>query len=214
MLTKRLAAIYELVEENSVVYDVGSDHAFLPCALVKNKKCPHAFAGDNKKGPLENAKKNIRAQGLEDQIEAILYDGIDERIEADTIVLSGLGYYTVEKILDRADLKKYKEIIVQVNQDVMKLRKYISDHGYAITKEKVVYDGFYYEIVAFSAHLKGHYSLKECYLGPLLMKEKDVVYLDSLRQKKKILEDIFAKVAVKDSVRMTYYEWLKEILGQ
>ena len=107
MLSKRLRAIFELVLQDSVVYDVGSDHAFLACALVKEKKCPLAYAGDNKKGPLDNAQKNIRELKLEGKVIPHLYDGIDPKIKADVVVLAGMGFYTAEKILSAVDLSKY-----------------------------------------------------------------------------------------------------------
>ena len=214
MLSKRLAQIYDLVKKNSVVYDVGSDHAFLACALVKNGKCPLAYAGDNKIGPLENAKKNIHHLGLDTKVIPSLYDGIDPNIKADVIVLAGMGFYTVQKILSAADLRNYQEIIVQVNQDVPKLRSFISELGYKIINEKVVFDGFYYEIVVFDPKIEASYTAKECYLGPILMKERDEVYLDSLRQRKKSLEDIFKRVQSKHDPRMTYYKWICEVLNK
>ena len=65
MISDRLAAIAYMVEKNRVVYDVGSDHGLLPIFLVESNISPKAYAGDNKLGPLENAKKNIEEAKLE-----------------------------------------------------------------------------------------------------------------------------------------------------
>ena len=55
--------------------DVGTDHAYLPIALVSEGKCRKAYASDIGKGPLERAKENIVSAGLEEAIETVLTDG-------------------------------------------------------------------------------------------------------------------------------------------
>ena len=45
------------------MYDVGTDHAYLPCYVVAEGIVGKAYAGDNKTGPLKNAQENIRELG-------------------------------------------------------------------------------------------------------------------------------------------------------
>ncbi|MBR3227423.1 MAG: tRNA (adenine(22)-N(1))-methyltransferase TrmK, partial [Erysipelotrichaceae bacterium] len=60
MLSERLLTISKLIDRDKVVFDVGSDHALLPCFLVREGICPKAYAADNKEGPLNRAKETIR----------------------------------------------------------------------------------------------------------------------------------------------------------
>lgn len=192
MLSKRLEEVSKLVDLNKVVYDVGSDHGLLPCFLVKEGTCPKAYASDNKEGPLNKAKENIKRYHLEDKVIPVLCDGIDLiEDDVDIITICGMGYFTVEHILGDKDLSKYSKIIVQVNKDVPLLRKYINDHHYKILDERIVYDDFYYEIVVFTARESATYSDLEIEYGPILLKNKDELFIEYLNNRIKTLKKIY-----------------------
>ena len=191
MISKRLKAIAEFIEKDKVVYDVGSDHAYLPCFLVLNGITNKAYAVDNKIGPLNKAKENIKNNNLEGKVIPILSNGIDDiKNDVDIIVLSGLGFYTVKDILENKDLTKYSKIIVQVNKDTNLLRKWISDLNYSIIDEKVVYDDFYYEIVVFNSSYSKKLDDKEIKYGPINLLKKDSIFIDCLKYKKSKYEAI------------------------
>ena len=57
-----------MVTEGSSLADVGTDHGYIPIALVQTGKVSHAIAMDINKGPLERAALHIREQHLEDRI--------------------------------------------------------------------------------------------------------------------------------------------------
>ena len=59
MLSNRLLALVSLINQGSIMADVGSDHALLPCYCVSNGIVSKACAIDDKKGPIQNAIKNI-----------------------------------------------------------------------------------------------------------------------------------------------------------
>ena len=52
-LSKRLAKVGEFVPENTRLADIGSDHAYLPVALMLKGKIQFAVAGEVVKGPYE-----------------------------------------------------------------------------------------------------------------------------------------------------------------
>ena len=60
----RLKKICDLVDENSIVADIGTDHGYIPIELLKSEKINYAILSDINKGPLENARKEIERQGL------------------------------------------------------------------------------------------------------------------------------------------------------
>lgn len=181
MLSKRLLKIAELIDENKVVYDVGTDHGLLPCFLVLNKNCPKVYACDNKIGPLNKAKANIEKYELEGKVIPVLSSGIDDiKDDVNIITTAGMGFFSVKDIFEGKDLSKYDKIIVQVNKDTNLLRKWISDHNYSIIDECIVYDDFYYEIVVFNANKGPKLSDLELKYGPINLRDKTDTFKEYL----------------------------------
>ena len=72
----RLKSIAEFVPRGARVADIGTDHAQLAIELIKSGRASKVIAADKNVGPLEAAKKNISAAGLEERIETWLGDGL------------------------------------------------------------------------------------------------------------------------------------------
>ena len=100
-ITERLKKCGAMVEKGSKIADVGTDHAYLPIYLIKEKKATHAIACDLREGPLENAKKNIKKFGLEEKIETRLSNGLEniKENEADEVIIAGMGGILISEIL-------------------------------------------------------------------------------------------------------------------
>ena len=112
-MNQRLKAISALVPSGTILADIGTDHGYLPIDLVKRGICPKAYACD-----------------VAGKVFAILSDGFNQVPEdADCAVIAGMGWYTAQAILERAEerLPSFRRIIVQVNGDTDLLRKWISD---------------------------------------------------------------------------------------
>ena len=52
-LSKRLSAVAEFVTPGGCLVDVGTDHGYVPIALLEQKKISSAIAMDVNRGPLE-----------------------------------------------------------------------------------------------------------------------------------------------------------------
>ena len=207
MISDRLAAIAYMIDSNKVVFDVGSDHGLLPCFLVESGISPKVYAGDIAEGPLNSAKENIEKRGLSDKVITVLSDGLAKaNDDVDVVVISGMGYHTIKHILDSCDVTRYQNIIVQSNTDVELVRQYISDHEYTIEDERMIYDGFYYQIIKFSADMHDKYSDVEIKYGPVLLKKRDHIFLDYLRSKREKLIEINKKAN-----KIEYQNTIKEI---
>ena len=79
-LKPRLMAIADdirLSENTEVIYDIGTDHAFLPIWLVKNGYCKRVVATDIRRGPLKKAAENIARFSVEGCVRLHLGDGFD-----------------------------------------------------------------------------------------------------------------------------------------
>ena len=206
MLSERLLKIAEMIDNNKVVFDVGSDHALLPCFLLSKGICQKVYAGEVAQGPLTKVREAVRKHGYEGKLIPVFSDGLENAPDdVEVVVIAGMGYYTIEHILDNCDVSRYDSFIIQSNTDVDLLRAYIANKGYLITDEQVVHDGFYYQIVRFDGKRKGEYSPLEIKYGPVNIARMDDTFKEYLKDLKKRLEWINER-ANKEEYRQTISE--------
>lgn len=211
MLSKRLKAIALLVPKNDNVIDIGCDHALLDIylTLYNNNIC---VAADISEKVIENAKKNILKYNLQDKIETIVSDGINniEIKKNSTIVISGMGTYTILDIVSKIDKSKINKLIIQSNNNLYELRKKINDFGYEIELENVVYDkNKYYTIIVLK---KGNKKYKNKYLkyGVNIIKNEDYKkYINYLIKKN---NEIYLKLSNKYLLKKIKLKYEKFIL--
>ena len=132
-LSKRMKAVASMVTQGYKLCDVGTDHGYVPISLVTDGTIPEAIAVDINKGPLERANLHIRSCGLEDKITTRLSDGLSavKEGEAESIIIAGMGGELVIHILTEGDAvcKKAKELILQPQSDIHKVRYYVRNAG-------------------------------------------------------------------------------------
>ena len=197
-INKRLKTISKLIDNNSVILDVGCDHALLDIYTVLNNNSIKAYASDNKKGPLEGAKANISKYRLNDKINTILMDGIEAVPEdVNTVVISGMGGMNIINILSNKDsLKNVDTLILSPNNDYINVRKKIVKLGYYFEDEVLLIDkGITYLIMKLKKGKK-RYCKREMVLGPILLQKNDKVfikYLDDELKRKKIIYSLTPK---------------------
>lgn len=151
-LSRRMKAVAAMVSVRGVLADVGTDHGYVPIALVEKKKVKRAIAMDINRGPLERAKKNIALHGLEEYIETRLSDGVEALAEgeADSILIAGMGGELIIHILSEGEpvCKRAKELILQPQSDICRVREYLRLHKYKIVDEDMVCeDGKFYPMM-------------------------------------------------------------------
>ena len=131
-LSRRLSMIASMVRRCHSVADIGSDHAYIPCALVLNNQCAFAIAADIAKGPLEQAINNIEKYELNDKVIPVLSDGLINVEPTDCIVIAGMGVITAIEIMEAQldKIKMAKQVVVQVNKDPMTLRPLMMKHAF------------------------------------------------------------------------------------
>lgn len=181
MNSKRLEAIASLVPKGSTLLDVGTDHAYLPIYLSKEKICKRILASDISKNSVQKAKENLKKYNVKNVIiyNADGLNGINEYY--DTLTLSGMGTYTIIKILDKKNLPD--NIIISSNNDLYTLRRYMQKIKYKIDKEiTVLENGKYYDIIKYT---KGKEYLS--YFKLKYGKSKDKEYFKYLLNKEKFI---------------------------
>ena len=100
-LDERLFTCAEFVRENSVLADVGTDHAYLPAFLLKQGKIRFALCCDINEKPLESAKATVKEYGVANRVKLYLCDGLSgvEKDEFSDLVIAGMGGEMIIKIL-------------------------------------------------------------------------------------------------------------------
>lgn len=186
-ISKRLKAIANMVDNNTKLIDIGCDHGLLDIYLFKNKKKMKIIASDIHEGAVKAAEKNIIKYELKDKIKLRQADGLDaikRKNEVDTVLLSGMGFNTIKKILSNKEkMNQINSIIVQSNTDVVKLRKFVIKLGFKIEKEGLVKDkDIIYTVIKF---IKGKekYSYEEIYFGPKILENKNDLFFEYYEKK-------------------------------
>ena len=214
-LSKRLLALYQMVERGSVTADIGCDHAQLSIALIQNDICPHVYACDLREQSLQRATEAIQAAQLQNRITPCLKNGIAQLApEVSTIVIAGMGVETALMILSDhpEELQEQRTFIIQVNRHVDKLRSWISKHHYTIVKEALVEEDHFYEIVCFRCQYHGAYNEEEQLFGVYLKNEP--LFERYLKHQLAQLELILAQLPCEHPRRMHMERQRQMILKQ
>ena len=194
-LSKRLQAVADLVTPGMRLADVGTDHAYIPIYLTQNGLVPSAIAMDINKGPLERADTHILEHGLDGKIVTRLSDGLVnlKMEEADTMIAAGMGGGLVIHILneDPAKTRSLKELILQPQSELAKVRRYLEEHRFRIVAEDMVEeDGKYYPMMKLVHGEEAPYSQEELYYGRLLLKKKNPVLYQFLQREHSLKKGI------------------------
>ncbi len=191
MQKKRIEAICSFLDRKDKLIDIGCDHAYVSVELAR-RGAKHILATDIHRKALESAKENIKKAKLENVIQTKLCDGLQEidTSSYDTIVIAGMGTSTIEHILsDMEKLKPINKIILQSNQDLYELRKYMNKINYFLEEEKIVREkNHYYTVMKYR---KGKQKLKnqDLYFG-FYQKEYEEYYQYLLKKNEGILKKI------------------------
>lgn len=189
-LSKRLEMVASFVNKGSNLADIGTDHGYIPIILVLRGIVGSAIAMDVKTGPLERAANHVRLFHLEDRIETRLSDGVVQLKagEADSVVIAGMGGDLVVHILEEGrhlwdDVSQW---VLSPQSELDKVRGYLKEHGFSITREAMVFEeGKYYTVMDVVRGEMGEMSPAEQLYGRYLIQNKDLV-LQSFLEKERI----------------------------
>jgi tRNA (adenine22-N1)-methyltransferase len=224
-LNKRLETIAKMIDGHNIrLADVGCDHGWLAIYLVKNKIASRAYACDVNKGPLDNARENIKKNNLEDKIDLVLSNGLDKLASDsfDSLVIAGMGGSLIVDII-RKDLKKLnnKTLYLQPNINSYGLRKYLLSHDFEILDEELVEENkIIYEIIkARKTNSKGHvtYNMLELMFGKINLSKKNhtlcellLLNLDKINKIIELMPDDVEKKKEYIQQKKLIEEYLKE----
>ncbi len=138
-LDKRLSTVAEEVR-GEAVFDVGTDHAYLPVYLVESGICSTACASDINEGPLERARQTVLSHGLENSIRLFLCDGTEGApLDGVTdVICAGMGGELISRIVLSDERLKGKRLILQPMTKAPYLRQSLDANGFSLLSEKGV----------------------------------------------------------------------------
>ncbi|WP_427814221.1 tRNA (adenine(22)-N(1))-methyltransferase [Enterococcus sp. 22-H-5-01] len=228
-LSMRLQKAAEYVPQGARLADIGSDHAYLPVALMLQNKISYGIAGEVVKGPFESAKRQVAKNGLVDKIDVRLADGLEAVTLADevsAITICGMGGVLIRDILQRGKeqqrLSGNERLILQPNVGERQLREWLVQEGYTIIAESILEENqkVYEIIVAEKNTAATTYSLKELFFGPRLLQEKNQIFIEKWQHKLIKSEKILASLKrsdqdVADKIKEVEQEitWIQEVIA-
>ena len=211
-INARLKTIGDLVEANSFCLDVGCDHALLDIYLVQRGKNIKAIASDIAEGPLEQARKNIKRERLEDKIETRLGPGLTTYSkEINTIIISGMGGRNIIGICKDSPkvLKQVDTMIISPNNYQEDVKRYLTKNGFYIENEEFVKDKkFIYQIIIFKKGKK-KYTKKDYFFGPVFLIKKGPLFREYYERELKSREILLALLP--KGYRLKKYQIKQEI---
>lgn len=217
-LSKRLALVASFVHEGGPLADIGTDHGYIPIALVSRGTVSGAIAMDVRQGPLERAKAHIREHQLEDRIETRLSDGMAmlQPGEADTVVIAGMGGELVIHIMEggRHLWEQVNQWVLSPQSELDKVRQFLRDHGFVINREDMVEEeGKYYTVMDVAQGTMNEMTQAEYRYGAWLIQHKNPVLREYLRKERVQLLHIKDQLDAQDtdSARKRMAELLQEL---
>jgi len=138
-LGERLELVAELVRDGALLADVGTDHAYLPIALLESGKIREAVCSDINEGPLDKARENARCAGVYEKIKFFLTDGARELkgLGITDYAICGMGGELIASIIENAPHLRDEKInlVLQPMSRHEALRAYLWDSGFDILHE-------------------------------------------------------------------------------
>ena len=144
----------DMVGENDVVADLGTDHGYIPIWLMQNAACRDVILTDINSGPLEKARENISKYIPERAFDLRQGSGISvlRPGEADTVIIAGMGGILIRDILadEPEKTKSISAFILQPRNHSDVLRKWIEETPWlSVTDESLAKEaGKLCEIIA------------------------------------------------------------------
>jgi tRNA (adenine22-N1)-methyltransferase len=223
----RLERVATHVPADARLADIGSDHGYLPVALMHRGAIAAAVAGEVALTPFHAAQRTVRENDLDQRITVRLANGLAAIEPGDGITaisICGMGGETIRDILDsgKAHLSGQERLILQPNGGEQPLRQWLMENGYGILSEELLRENrFYYEIIVAERIGPVMYSAEELYFGPLQMQARTPAFLAKwqrmLREKQKTLIQFErARQAVpEEKVQdlMQQARWITELLA-
>ena len=205
-LTNRLLKIANLVTPNKRLADIGTDHGYIPVYLLNKGVIDFAILADINKGPLENARSEVKRNKLQEKVDLRLGSGIEvlKKGEVDEIIIAGMGGILIADLLEanKEVAHNTEKLILQPMQAQEELRIYLLNNGYEILDECLEKEDFrLYEIIVAKYTGKNTNVEDNIYyeVGKKLIENKDKLLPEFIENKIKKYNNIIEKLGYNNS---------------
>lgn len=226
-LSLRLERVALRVPAGARLADIGSDHGYLPIALMQRGAITAAVAGEVALTPFRSAERSVRESGQTAHISVRLADGlaaIKPQDAIDAISLCGMGGETIRDLLEigKARLSGRERLILQPNGGERPLRQWLMDNDYRILDEEVLRENrFDYEIIVAERSGPMRYSARELYFGPVNLPARSPAFLLKWQRRLRLKQQVSSRLSgagqavpeavLEDIARQV--RWIAELLG-
>ena len=221
-ISSRLAKIVDMIPESDTVADIGTDHGYVLIELLKRGKIKRGIASDNKKMPLEKARKNTEAERMEKLMDFRLGSGFETLNvgEANGAVIAGMGGILIRELLENAIeiIKEMDFILLQPAQNPEILREYLYRNQFKVVDEELVREEqryYEYMVVKFDPYnsdtLENHMNYS---IGDLLLKKKHPLLKEYLTSKICEMEEILSKINITSESAKIRSEDIKQKMNE
>ena len=204
MKKRRLEEIINLVEDNSIVADIGTDHGIVPYELIKSNKAKKVIASDISEKSLDKLREKLDYLDEPEKIILNVSDGLDNlnEYQVDTIIISGMGGNLIVDILNKnIDVAKSANcLILGANNSLSVLRKFLHDNSFEIIEEVDLFENDkYYQIIKIKVGKQLFSNDYEYEFGKFLIDNKSENLKQYIKQQIENKKTILSNISEKDS---------------
>ncbi|MDU2132155.1 class I SAM-dependent methyltransferase [Finegoldia magna] len=200
----RLEEIINLVDDNSIVADIGTDHGIVPYELIKSNKAKKVIASDISEKSLDKLREKLDYLDEPEKIILNVSDGLDDlnEYQVDTIIISGMGGNLIADILGKnIDVAKSANcLILGANNSLSLLRKFLHDNSFEIIEEVDLFENDkYYQILKIKVGKQLFLNEYEYEFGKFLIDNKSKNLKQYIKQQIDNKKTILSYISEKES---------------
>lgn len=189
MLDARLSLVFDLYPNCKLGADIGTDHGYLPCALLEAGKADHMILTDISASALSNATSETVRRRLTSRVTLLTGDGLSPITEkCEVISVTGMGGRTIRQILlDGRDKLCGATLILSAHTDLPLLRRTLGEIGYTLRCEKICKAAGRFYLVLLATPGEERLTDQEIRLGSLLFTSEDPCLPQYVEHRKQVL---------------------------
>lgn len=174
-VTERLRILTDMIIKDKPTADIGADHAHLSIYLIQNDLSPWVIATEYGDAPFKRLQEAVICSGYTSRIAVRQGDGLQvlKPGEVNNIVVAGMGADNIVSILthNQYQAQSFERYVFQPMSRPGILRQFLSQWGWPLMDEKVIYEnGRYYVVISAEPGQESyHMSSLEMDIGPLLL---------------------------------------------
>lgn len=191
MLDERLSLAAALYTPCGLGADIGTDHALLPCHLLREGTCRRMILADISEKALSHARAQVARQHLESRARLVLADGLDALDEpCGCVSIMGMGGESIARMLARGTARlQGAALVLSAHTDLPLVRRSVQDAGYHFVREELCRAAGRFYVVWKAEPGWATLTPQELRLGPLLMEGSSPLLGDYLRWRCAVMED-------------------------